>query len=491
MARKGNYIDIDELKEHGLLDRVEAVPLVPDADGNLRHQGLEEGYSWVNYGHQPVTPEYAEANRGSWGIADNAWLNDADWNNIQKYKADYERAKLAGDQAGMDAAHAAAENIRKGYGYSGGVDGSGYNPTMAYTGDLREDEDERESSRSDRGNRGDSYLDGIEGGFSYETAPQYVNRYQQQIDALTQTILGRQPFSYDPETDPTYHQYRKDYTRMGQQAMQDTLAQVSARTGGIASSYAQTASQQAFNNYMAQLASKVPELRQLAYSMYMDDLNSQRNDLNMLMGLEQNDYGKYLDQLGQWNTDRNFDYGQYRDDVADSQWQTQFDYGVSRDQAADSQWAQQFAYQQAQDKLAQQNWQTQWDYQLEQDALARQDALNKLLSGSGGGYSSKPSSGGVLETIYGMTDEAQVYDYLVSQNASASEVENYMGYWYANQEEQADAGAVDNTEGLQLLKDMERDGATVQELYDMLTELYENGLITEEAYQRRLDRYRI
>lgn len=485
MAKKGNYIDVDELKEQGLLGRVEAVPLVPDADGNLRHQGLEEGYSWVNYGHQPVTPEYAEANRGSWGNADNAWLNDADWNNIQKYKADYEKAKLAGDQAGMDAAHAAAENIRKGYGYSGGVDGSGYNPTMAYTGDLREDEDERESSRGDRGN---SYLDGIKGGFSYETAPQYVNRYQQQIDALTQAILGRQPFSYDPETDPTYQQYKADYTRMGQQAMQDTLAQVAARTGGIASSYGVGASQQAFNNYMAQLAGKVPELRQLAYSMYMDDLNSQRNDLNMLMGLEQGDYGKYLDQLGQWNTDRNFDYGQYRDDIADSQWQTQFDYGVSRDQMVDSQWQQQFAYQQEQDKLAQQNWQTQWDYQLEQDALARQDALKKLYASSVGNN----STASTLQVIYDMDNEAEVYDYLVSNGYSNAEVQSYMNYWAQNRQLAASPEAPSGNYSaiVELMQEMQGEDAKISEVRQMLEEAYRDGMITETEYRKLLNQSR-
>jgi hypothetical protein len=211
--------------------------------------------------------------------------------------------------------------------------------------------------------------------------------------------------------------------------MQDTLAQVAARTGGIASSYGVGASQQAFNNYIAQLASKVPELRQLAYSMYMDDLNSQRNDLNMLMGLEQGDYGKYLDQLGQWNTDRNFDYGQYRDDIADSQWQTQFDYGVSRDQMSDSQWQQQFAYQQEQDKLAQQNWQTQWDYQLEQDALARQDALNKLMSGSGGGSQPEVEQLTDWESIQGMRTEAEVIEFLKKAGYDKSEREDMTQQW--------------------------------------------------------------
>lgn len=340
--------------------------------------------------------------------------------------------------------HTTAEAERAKYGYSGGVDGSEHLGLMVNTAGLYDDEDERESNR---GNRGDSYLDNIKGGFSYETAPQYVNRYQQQIDALTQAIIGRQPFSYDPETDPTYQQYKADYTRMGQQAMQDTLAQVAARTGGIASSYGVGASQQAFNNYMAQLASKVPELRQLAYSMYMDDLNSQRNDLNMLMGLEQGDYGKYLDQLGQWNTDRNFDYGAYRDTVSDNQWNQSFDYQQQQDalaqqnylnefayqqqmdKLAQDNYLNEFAYQQQMDKLAQDNYLNEWNYQLQQDALARQDALNKLLSGSGGGSQPEVEQLTDWESIQGMRTEAEVIEFLKRAGYDKSEREDMTQQW--------------------------------------------------------------
>lgn len=41
----------------------------------------------------------------------------------------YNAAKAAGDTAGMEAAHRDAENIRSGYGYSGGANGAGYTPT--------------------------------------------------------------------------------------------------------------------------------------------------------------------------------------------------------------------------------------------------------------------------------------------------------------------------------------------------------------------------
>ena len=375
----GNGVEVGTLKEAGLDGTITAAPVYKNEDGNYRTDGiLPDGYSWVHYAGQANDPTYVEQNRGSWGNADNAWTSDEDWNAIQSYKQQYEQAKAAGDTAGMEAAHAAAEKLRGQYGYSGGADGSAYLPTMAYTGVYSRDDD-------DGGGYGSSG---------------YLSRYQARIDALADAILNRDPFSYDKEQDPLYQQYKDTYTRAGQRGMQDTLAQVSARTGGLASSYAESAAQQTYNNYMAQLADKVPELYQLAYSMYMDDLTQDRNDLSMLMGLDDTAYGR-------WSDDRNFGYNAYRDQVADRQWQQQFDYNASRDQVADSQWQTQFDYQKAQDALAQQNWQTQWDYQLQQDALAREDALRKLYAG---GVSGTDEDHSLWSVIQGMTPaEAEMY----------------------------------------------------------------------------------
>ena len=144
------------------------------------------------------------------------------------------------------------------------------------------------------------------------------------------------------------------------------------------------------------------------------------------------------------------------------------------------------------DALAQQNWQTQWDYQLEQDALARQDALNKLLSGSGGDYSSKPSSGGILETIYGMTDEAQVYDYLVSNGYSNAEVQGYMNYWAQNRQLAAgpEAPSGNYSAIVELMQEMQGEDAKISEVRQMLEEAYRDGMITETEYRKLLNQSR-
>lgn len=182
-----------------------------------------------------------------------------------------------------DDAHDYVEALRNNYGYSGGDDGSGYN-------------------KADTGT------------YTYTSPrPSYTDTYSDQINSLADDILNRKDFSYDTATDPAYQAYAKEYTTKGQQAMQDTLGQVSARTGGLASSYAGTASQQAYDNYMQQLSDEVPELYTAAYNRYLDELSNKRSDLSALEGLSDTAYNRYADALSQYDTDRSYNYGLYSD----------------------------------------------------------------------------------------------------------------------------------------------------------------------------------
>ena len=249
-----------------------------------------------------------------------AGMSDLDKAALDAAGSSWNKANAAGDKAGMEAAHKQAESIRGKYGYSGGGDGSQYIPFQ--------------TSKKEE--------------FSYGSAPTYTSKYQGKIDELTEAILNREAFTYDPEKDPTYQQYKESYTRNGERAMQDTLGQVSARTGGLASSYASSAAQQTYDGYMSALADKIPELRQLAYSMYMDEGNTQRANLEMLMALEQGDYAKYADLLGQWNTDRNFDYGVHRDQISDNRYNNEWNYQVGRDDIADKRYEDETAWERSQ-----------------------------------------------------------------------------------------------------------------------------------------------
>lgn len=243
-------------------------------------------------------------------------INDSgDLDLIRQYTEAYNKAYAEGDKAGQQAAHDAAEKIRAKYDYSGGVDGSEYIKLGTGASPAKADT---------------SWLDKLgDSSYNYDQSGQ--------ISAKLDALLNRTPFSYDAASDPLYQQYRKQYTREADRSAEDVLGKAAVMTGGMPSTAAVAASQQASDYQMSQMTDKIPELQQLAYSMYQDGLNADRADLNTLIGLEDNNYNR-------WLADRNYLYQLARDQVGDQQ-------------AADA-----LAYQKQQDKLN-------YDYQKERDAI--------------------------------------------------------------------------------------------------------------------------
>lgn len=298
-------------------------------------------------------------------------MSDLDRAALSAAQQSWTDANVRGDQAGMDAAHQQAEQIRAKYGYSGGNDGTQYLPSQQ---------------------------------FSYASAPTYTSKYQDQINALMEQILGRERFSYDPENDPSYAAYRREYAREGQRAAADAMGQYAAMTGGMPSTAAITASQQAGDYYVAQMADKIPELQQLAYSMYMDEGNNMRANMDMLLALEQGDYNQYLNLLNQYNTDRSFAYGTWAD-------QRDYDYQKSRDDISDQRYADEWAYQQERDALSRQ--------QTEQNFYQQQ--LDAILQAGG-----SPSADLVAQSGYS-NEYVQALENYYKQQAAAAAAKVYSG----------------------------------------------------------------
>lgn len=273
---------------------------------------------------------------GSYGGASSGWRPyDTSGNDYAGMSgmSDLHRAALeaagrdynnAATQEQRDAAHAQAEAIRALYGYSGGKDGSQYIPSQTPQFDQ----------------------------WTYAQAPQYEDPYAGQMDELLGQILNREKFSYDYTQDPLYQQYLEQYLREGNRSMQDTLGAVSARTGGLASSWAQTAAQEANDYYASQAADKIPELYQLAYDMYLKDLDGKVQDLGLLQSMSNSQYDRYRDTMSDWQNDRAFAYNKYRDQVGDSQWNQNFNYQAGRDQVNDARYDTEWNYQVDRDKLS-------------------------------------------------------------------------------------------------------------------------------------------
>ena len=230
---------------------------------------------------------------------------------LLSYKNDYRNATT---DAERELANLGAEGIRRSYGsYTGGSDVGQYylepmSPNMFEYPDAPSF-----TGGSNAGTVSDLYDQMLNyGDFEYGPAPEYNNRWDETITDLIDQILNNPDFSYDPATDPLYQNYRQQYTREGQRATADALG-IAAASGGLPSSYAQTAANQASNYYAAQMTDMIPQLYQLAYDRYLNDYNMMLSDLGVVQGQEENDYNKYLTDINQYNTDREFDYGAWLD----------------------------------------------------------------------------------------------------------------------------------------------------------------------------------
>lgn len=228
------------------------------------------------------------------------------------HKATTPEAKLLANEA--------ANQLRSSYGgYTGGKYGADY------------------ISDGKIPNQIDSVLDQINnfGSFSFDQdAPVYNNQYAEQQQALLDAIINRPDFSWSKEEDPQWSSYKKSYLREGDRATANALGQAAAASGGRPSTAAVTAATQAGDYYATQLNDIIPTLYQQAYDRYLNEYNMSLQDLNAVNNQEQLDYAKYLDQLGQYNTDRNFAYNQYLSDfdilqnkLASLQGQDATDYG--------------------------------------------------------------------------------------------------------------------------------------------------------------------
>ena len=109
-------------------------------------------------------------------------------------------------------------------------------------------------------------------------------------------------------------------------------------------SYAVTAAQQANDYYNAQLMDKIPELYQIAYNMYLTDIDNQVRDLGLLQNMDDRQYSRYRDTISDWENDRNFAYNLYRDDMGDYQWNKSFEYNAGRDQINDERYENEWNY---------------------------------------------------------------------------------------------------------------------------------------------------
>lgn len=140
---------------------------------------------------------------------------------------------------------------------------------------------------------------------------EYGKTYEQQLNDAVHSILNREAFNYDFNGDPLYQLYKDQYVQGGQTAMQDTMAQAAALTGGYGNSYASAVGNQAYQQYLKGLNDVIPELQQAAYNRYLNEGQEMADRLNMFMTLDNNEYNRWSDDYNRWNSELSNSYNIY------------------------------------------------------------------------------------------------------------------------------------------------------------------------------------
>lgn len=218
---------------------------------------------------------------------------------------------------------------------------------------------------------------------------EYQSTWQDQINSIIDKILNREEFSYDLNSDALYQQYKDQYTALGKLAMQDTMGQAAAMTGGYGNSYASTAGNQAYQSYLSQLNEVVPELYGMALDRYNQEGEELYNNYALLSDQENQDYSRYQDEYNQWltglqlyydqyNTERNFDYNKYATE-------RDYAYGVYSDDKS-------YAYNEYTNAIANEQWQKEFDLSVDQWEWQKEQ-YEKEAESTTKSYSGTTSSG--------------------------------------------------------------------------------------------------
>ena len=146
--------------------------------------------------------------------------------------------------------------------------------------------------------------------------------YSDQVRDMMDKIMNREKFSYDVDNDQLFQQALASAMNSGKQAMQDTIGQASALTGGYGSTYATSAGNQAYNAFIEDAYDNLPQYYQMALDAYTREGDEMYRQFGMVSELDDKEFNRnvaaYDATYQHRNTLYNEAYTQYRDSKSDA-----------------------------------------------------------------------------------------------------------------------------------------------------------------------------
>lgn len=136
---------------------------------------------------------------------------------------------------------------------------------------------------------------------------------ESEMSRLGEAINSRRGFSYDPNSDPMYRSYARQYQLNGRMAMKNSMGQAAALTGGYGSSYGEAVGQQQYDEYLRRLSEELPELYEFAYQRYADEGDALKDKYDMAYQRYESDYKRQQDALAEQQRQEQLDYSRRQD----------------------------------------------------------------------------------------------------------------------------------------------------------------------------------
>lgn len=299
-----------------------------------------------------------------------------------------------------------------------------------------------------------------------KATPTYAGTYDTKLEEIYDKIVNRDKFKYDVNGDALYQQLASQYQQQGKMAMQDTMGQAAALTGGYGNSYAVTAGNQAYQGYLQKINEMVPELHDAALARYNAEGEALMDEYALTGDLRDEEYSRYQDELNLYlqDVDRKQALADNAYERGRDNWYTAYQMGVDADNTR---------YEREQ-------------YEAETAYGKQQDAYERLIS---------------LITTTGYTPSAQE---LQAAGMSQAQAQAYADY-YTKQNTKVDNTQVNNPQPQpepqpepqpQPKPNIEKDlndviagGATKSEINSALRDELKKGNITQAEYNRLKNQY--
>lgn len=146
--------------------------------------------------------------------------------------------------------------------------------------------------------------------------------WDDKIFGQVEAIENREKFEYDVDNDQLFQQALASAMNSGKTAMQDTIGQASSLTGGYGSTYATSAGNQAYNEFIEDAYDNLPQYYQMALDAYKAEGEEMYNLLGVYAQMGEQEWNRNVDSfttaLNYGNSQRDFEYGVYQDDITNT-----------------------------------------------------------------------------------------------------------------------------------------------------------------------------